>query len=801
MGRLILSIILTFACYISNSQIIAFKDAESDEALEHVYISNENNTIITTTNAEGQADISIFKEFEEKILIHLFGFQSEVTTYNELVNVSIFKLQSTNINMDEVIISANRRNQNSKDVPSKIVVISPKIIALHNPQTAADLLNISGKVFIQKSQQGGGSPMIRGFATNRLLYTIEGVRMNTAIFRGGNIQNIISLDPFTIEDAEVFFGAGSVVYGSDAIGGVMSFQTLCPHLSLNDKPFISGKSIFRFSSANSEKTSHFDVNVGWKKWAMVSSISYNNFDDLIMGTKGPEEYLRPYYVVRQDSNDVIVSNKNPLVQNPSGYTQMNMMQKLRFKPNRRIDIQYGFYYSETSSYSRYDRHIRYKNGLPRYGEWSYGPQKWMMNNLNIKHTVNNVVYDQLYFRLAQQIFEESRISRDINKPIREKRIEEVDAYSFNLDFLKSIGSKNELSYGIELIYNDVTSKGINEDISTGISEPGPARYPQSIWASYAGYLTNKFIISKKMNVQAGIRYNQFKLDAEFDTTFYPFSFTIANINKGALTGSIGFVYKPSEKCILSLNAATAFRSPNVDDIGKVFDSEPGSVVVPNPELEAEYAYNADLGFAKLFGDYIKMDITAYYTRLINAMVRRDYTLNGLDSIMYAGELSQVQAIQNAAVAHVYGFQIGMEINLTKGFAFSSDLNFQKGEEELDDGTVSPSRHAAPLFGTSRFIYNRGKLNMMFYAAYSDEKKYEELPEEEKAKTEIYAVDGNGNPYSPAWYTLNYKVGYKINDNIAINAGLENITDIRYRPYSSGIVAPGRNFILSFKLLF
>src|SRR5690554_4055415 len=105
-----------------------------------------------------------------------------------------------------------------------------------------------------------------------------------------------------------------------------------------------------------------------------------------------------------------------------------------------------------------------------------------------------------------------------------------------------------------------------------------------------------------------------------------------------------------------MNASTAFRSPNVDDIGKVFDSEPGAVVIPNPELRAEYAYNAEIGMATVLWKAVKLDLTGYYTLLDHALVRRDFTLNGQDSILYDGELSQVQAVQNAAIARVYGVQ-------------------------------------------------------------------------------------------------------------------------------------------------
>lgn len=789
-------------CAFSYSQNITIKDKETNAPLESVLISSEEKNLSIQTNSYGVADISAFKGVNS-IVISLFGYEKQVVSYNQLQSASFqIVLTFLSIKMDEVVVSGNKWKQNSTDIAQKIQVISPKDVTLLNPQTAADLLGSSGKVFIQKSQQGGGSPMIRGFATNRLLYSIDGVRMNTAIFRGGNIQNVISLDPFATEKTEVLFGPGSVVYGSDAIGGVMSFQTLTPQFSSKDKSFVSGSALMRYSSANNEKTGHFDANIGWRKWATVTSVSSNDFGDLRMGSHGPNEYLRPFYVQRQNGVDVVVTNDNPLVQRPTSYSQINLMQKVRFAPNEKWDFQYGFHFSETSEYSRYDRHIRYNSaGLPRYGEFSYGPQKWIMNNLTMNTTAKSKLYDELSVRIAHQFFEESRISRNINNPNRETRIEKVNAYSLNTDFSKATSTKNKLFYGLEYILNDVNSTGINEDIVAETSEVGPARYPQSTWQSYAVYVNDQYKFSEKLLLHSGLRYNQFVLDAQFDTTFYPFPFTEANLNNGALTGSLGIVFKPTNQWVISSNVATAFRSPNVDDVGKVFDSEPGSVVIPNPDLKAEYAYNADVNIAKLFGKYVKIDFSAFYTLLQDALVRRDFTLNGQSQIVYDGELSQVQAIQNAAKANVFGFQAGVEVKLPSGFGFSSDFNFQKGEEELDNGDKSPSRHAAPFFGVTRLNYATEKFDFQVNVQYSAKKDFEDLPEEEKGKTEIYAVDSNGNPYSPSWYTLNLKSMYKITNDWSVTVGLENITDQRYRPYSSGIVAPGKNFIIALKAKF
>ena len=785
------------------AQILTIQDQENNLPLEAATLYSESPKAMRTTNAAGQADLSAFRGAEH-IEIRLLGYETTAFSFSELEKAGwVAQLTSIGLSLgQEVVVSATRWNQSKREVPAKITRISARSVALQNPQTAADLLGSSGEVFIQKSQQGGGSPMIRGFSTNRVLLTVDGVRMNTAIFRSGNLQNVISLDPFAIENTEVFFGPGSVIYGSDAIGGAMNFQTLIPQFSLEEKTLITGNAAARTASANNERAGHFDIGVGWEKWAMVTSFSHQTFGDLRMGTKGPEEYLKPYVVQRHNGADVVVANEDPLVQQPSGYAQINMLQKLRFKPNEKWEFNYGFHYSTTTDYARYDRLLRVRgNGLPRSAEWLYGPQVWNMNNLSAAYTGTHRLFDGMTLRLAQQYFEESRIDRDFNDPIRRSRVEKVQAYSANLDFFKSIGERQKLFYGVEVIYNDVQSTGTDKDITTGDIVPGPARYPKSDWASYAVFATYQYRFSEKMLLQMGGRYNQFVLNAVFDTTFFPFPYTTASLNKGALTGSVGLVYDPNASWSLAVNASTGFRSPNVDDLGKVFDSEPGAVLVPNPALDAEYAYNVEVDIAKLFGKSVKIDLTGYYTLLDNALVRRNFTLNGLDSIVYAGELSQVQAVQNAAKATVYGLQFSAEAKLPGGFGISSQLNYQHGEEELDDGTTSPLRHAAPWFGATHMTFSAPHLNLDLYAMYNGEVAYADLPQEEQAKNYIYAIDADGNPYSPGWYTLNFKAMYQFSENWSVSGGVENLTDERYRPYSSGLVASGRNFILSLRARF
>lgn len=293
--------------------------------------------------------------------------------------------------LEEVIVSVNKWEQKLNEIPNMITKVTKMQILRNNPQTSADLLGQTGTVFIQKSQLGGGSPMIRGFATNRVLLVIDGVRMNNAIYRSGNLQNVISIDALSTETAEVIFGPGSLVYGSDAIGGVMDFHSLEARLS-PDSTLIKGSALARYSSANNENTFHADVNLGWKKWSLLSSATYSTFDDLKMGRKGGQDnYLRPEYIERINDIDSIIKNSDPRIQRFSGYDQLNFLQKVRFKPSKQIDMQYSFIYAGTGDAPRYDRLIQYRQGKLRFAEWYYGPMLWRMHNLQILHSKKWIV--------------------------------------------------------------------------------------------------------------------------------------------------------------------------------------------------------------------------------------------------------------------------------------------------------------------------------------------------------------------------------------------------------------------------
>jgi hemoglobin/transferrin/lactoferrin receptor protein len=754
-----------------------------------------------STDSSGRAEIALFKG-QESIVFQLLGFESKKLSWTEL-SASQFQIElvPSQIILDIAMIAATRWTQNAQNIPGKVSSISRDQLSLRPPSNTSDWLGSGGEVFVQKSQLGGGSPMIRGFSANRLLYAVDGVRMNTAIFRSGNLQNVISLDPFSLRSTEIIFGPGSVMYGSDAIGGVMAFETISP--DLDDKP-ISGNVLGRYSSAYSEKTIHTDLSYGSGKWSFLSSISHVDYGDLKMGkNKGPDSYLRTEFQSYENGIDLQVSNPDPLVQVGSGYGQLNLMQKVHFKASDKTKWDYGFHYTRSTDIPRYDRLIEKRDGNLSFARWNYGPQIWMMNTIRMTHTSTKVWFDQVKIIAAHQFFEESRIDRRFAQPEEFNKVEKVNAFSLNADFLKNLKGESYLSYGFETILNKVKSSGTVRNISTGQTNTSSARYPIADWTSIAAYGSYHARLAGNLQFQTAVRYNFTSLEADFSNNLdlFPLPFSESKDQFHSVTGNIGLIYKPEASFSISPLLSTGFRAPNVDDIGKIFDSEPGAVMVPNPNLRPEYAYNAEINLNKHFQNVIRVDFTAFYTWLDQAMVRRPFKLDGESQIIYEGEPSQVLALQNAAFARVYGIQTGIEITICKKITLTSRYNLQKGTEELDDQSTSPSRHAAPGFGLSRLSYHSKNLKVEFTSIYNAERSFEDMPMEEIGKRAIYALDQNGNPFAPAWTIFNINASFDLKDWINLSAGIENLSDQRYRPYSSGIVASGRNFTFGIKTSF
>lgn len=782
------------------SQNIFVYDQQSGNPISNVVIFNDDKSKTSLTNEIGNADISNFLE-NEKINFQHPSFNS-LSLFKNTLSELRFKvpLNEKLINLDEVIVSASKWETKTNEIPNKIELIKNRDIIFNNPATSADLIASGNQVYVQKSQLGGGSPMIRGFAANKILMVIDGVRMNNAIYRSGNLHNVLQADANSVESAEVIFGPGTNIYGSDALGGVIDFHTIKPKFSEGSKMIGSGNALARLSSADFERTLHGSFNISNNKWALMANISYSKFDDLKMGNMHNDYNQRIEYVEYINGKDTIIQNSDPNIQRFSGYDQISMMTKVAHRISKQVEWEYGLYMTQTSAVPRYDRLLQYSDGILQYAQWDYEPQQWLMNRLSVNMNNNASFYDNAVITLAYQNVKEGRHDRKYKNDWLRKREENVNIFSLNADFDEVLAPGNFIYYGIELIYNYVKSEGYEENIITNAKNNISTRYPDGgtkFFQSGAYLSYKKNLNSMPITLLTGVRLSYVSLDSKFnDTTYYQLPYKEISIKNGAITGSAGLVYHPGE-WQYNFNLSSGFRAPNLDDVAKIFDSEPGNVVVPNENLKPEYLYNVDIGVIRRFHDIAKIEITAFYSYLNNAMVRRDYTLNGKDSIMYDGELSKVQAVVNTGSAIIYGASLIFDFKVTNNIALKTLLTTIKGE----DNTGEPLRHAPPVYGATSITFEKNKIRLSLITNYNAEISYNNLAPSEKDKAYLYATDANGNPYSPGWWTLNFKGIYTFSDKFITTFGIDNILDYRYRPYSSGISAPGRNFIFAVRYSF
>ena len=778
-------------------------DANTNLPVDQALVYKTDLSESMSSYSDGHVDLTIF-DIDEILEVYKLGYERlRISKRSWARNDYTLFLSPQSMHLDEVIMSVSKWEQYKSQVPQMIRVIDQKSIELHQPQTSADLLQQSGNIYVQKSQLGGGSPMIRGFAANRLLLVVDGVRMNNAIFRGGNLQNVISLDPFIVNKTEVLFGTGSVIYGSDAMGGVINFYTKSKGLSANREFKIKVNS--RFSTANKERTNHIELAQSSSKWSHLSSITHSDFSDLTMGAHGPNDYLRAQYIKRVHDSDLLVANVNSRKQLYSGYSMISAFHKTVFQPSTHWKHEFSWIYSKTSDVPRYDRLIRPGKGANplRSASWYYGPQLWNMQHYQLHHLRSNSFYQNAILSVAHQRFGESRHNRSFESNLLDHTSEKVDSWTVNLDFDKKLAEKLELYYGYEYITNTVNSVGSSEDISTNTTTNAPSRYPDaSIWESSALYLNSSLKASDQLTLMSGLRYSEINASAKLDQMYYAFPFDEINLNTGALTANLGmnWTLKNSQ---FRLNMSSGFRAPNIDDLAKVFDSEPGAVVVPNPDLKPEYARGIDLGFRTRIENHTDFRVSAYYTFMDQVMVRKDYdnfTPKGevlaQEFIEYQGELSRVQAMQNLAHAKIRGIEVELRCILSENFKLHANYSFSKGEYLDENNVSSAARHVSPNFGQLILAYEKGPLVSKLYTQFNSEIPYEKLALSERSKPYLYAKDTNGNPYAPSWQTLNFKSQVQLTHETKFSFAIENITNLRYRPYSSGISAPGINLITS-----
>jgi len=499
------------------------------------------------------------------------------------------------------------------------------------------------------------------------------------------------------------------------------------------------------------------------------------------------------------------------------YTQFlkdkfNVNEALEIPFSTKSKLIFNFQYSESSNINRFDNLNEYSDGNLKFAEWYYGPQKRLLISSQLKVKPNKKWLQKGTITAAFQNIKESRVQRKFTSLNRSYRNEKVAVWSLNGDFFVPLTKENNriLSYGFEGTYNKVNSNAYGKTLSVvgntiiGFSDDFKvqSRYPDggSTYASLASYVNYRQDINKKATLNTGIRFVNTYLSAKWiDDTFITLPKFNISLNNSAVTATIGYVYKPTTDWQLNNVISSGFRSPNIDDIGKIREKS-GDVTVPNIYLKPEYIYSFETSALKYFNNKtFQIGLDVYYTLLNNYITRDYFSINNSETIMYDGEEGNVVANVNKDNAYIIGSTFSFRGNLNSRWFTRGSVTYTKGKAY---DTKLPLSSIPPLFGLFEIGFKKERLQASLNWKFNAEKRLKDynLIEGKDNIEQTPFIDATNSYFgNPSWNTFNFGANYKVNSDLTCYVNIDNIFDIHYKEFASSISSPGRNFSFSFLL--
>ena len=765
MKKIFLVFILIYTKLIFGQKII-IRDSVSKSPIENVSLSFKQLGV--TSDKNGVVDITMF-ENDDTIDISHISYKTKSILKKEIKNI-IYLSKKTFI---LPVIVLNEINKISISDKYPLFTIRPSGFVSRIESSTANLLSSQSSIVVQESQSGGGSPNYRGMEANRLLLVIDEVPLNNAIYRSGHLQNSASINPFFVESISLVTGPGSTAYGDGAMGGALVFNTLNP---LNKTAFCLHQ---QFESSSNTIVTNFKANYFFNKTSHISAFSFKSSGNLRMGENR-------YHGYRNWGNERVSREQNEQLY--TNYAQADFMHKSKYQINNKNSILFNTQYSTSTKIYRFDKMNDMTGDLPKYENWYYGPQIRFLQNINYNYRNKTYLYDNIRGLIAFQNIKESRHTQKSSESLLNNRNENVKIYDYNIDFNKRI-KKIQLAYGLGRRSQKIISSASLSDNKSSFYNT--TRYPEggsSVLDLFA-YSQINIPFVKKLNLIIGGRWNHSKITAEFNNPTFIFD-DLANTTTSFVKSGL-ITFKPNPKTMINAAYYGGFRSPNLDDLGKVFSKDDKNVVVPNSNLRPEYADNIELGY-HYSSSVLNISLQIFNIQISNAISREYGSINGVDSMMYDSVMMRVQMNKNIQSAIINGISFKSELNANNNLKIGIGCNQIVGKTNEN----KPLAHIPPFNAKLTVEYSINKNLFLVYSDYNGWKLADSYDELGVDNLDEATIDGN-----PSWYTINLAYSNNISNDIKTTFSVKNILDAHYKTFGSGLSASGRNFIFSLEAFF
>lgn len=777
---------------------------DEGQPLIGVYVSYKKTTV--TTDSEGVFKVPEGLGLNTTFQFQYLSFQEKKLRLADIIKNSYQVVLQQDVAMLDEIVIIGRNELEPRFAINQLEQVKAAEINSSGAQNPAEALELNAGVYVQRSQMGGGSPVLRGFEANKVLLVIDGVRMNNAIYRNGHLQNAITVDPAAIDEMQVLFGGASLLYGSDALGGVIHFKTKEAEFNYDStlKSRQRLNSYIRYNSANHEKRIHANYAFGKRKWSVFTGFSYVDFDDLRAGSQRRNAYpdfgkRLEYIETTQAGEDLIIQNDNFNIQRGTAYSQWDFLQKWKFQLTDHLQYNLNIQYSSSSDIPRYDNLIARRNDQLRYAEWYYGPQNRALMSHSFTYKRSSLLFDEAKWIFSFQSIDEDRIIRRRNAMQREYQEEDVQVYGWTADYKKFLRNGHQIIYGWDVHFNEVKSNAyqLNDVFSeTPVrSNDILSRYPNggSSMLNIGAYFQHIYESRDSSLVWVnGLRYSYQNLSFEYERNeafeWPAYFYDGINSHNDALVGISGLNIKRGV-LRLKINSGTSFRAPNLDDTAKIRVNN-DEITIPNPELKAERIWNNEISI--FFEDQdINLGATFYHTQAYDAITRVFSSLpNGSTFFIAQGDTLAVTSNDNVQRANIQGLSLSVDSKLSDSWHFSGQWNMQIGKIIERNEAHQPLGHIPPTFANATLRYTTNLWNLQLNCRYNAWKRIDDYGGSVD-NPELATPDG-----TPAFLVLGLNAEYQHNNNWSLNAGVNNIFDTHYRAFASGVSGPGRHIFIS-----
>lgn len=743
----LLILLFAFAPTLAQSFQIKGKiyNSQTKQSVERANVIILQTSIGTTSSKEGNFSMQVPHLQKITLQISCIGYESqqiEIEIEESSKTLEIALIPSVISLHKEVIVSANRYEQNQFETLQTSTVVSSTQLFQNALRSTPEILTGVTGVFVQKTNHGGGSPFVRGLTGQQTLLMIDGIRLNNATFRSGPNQYFNTIDPLTLERIEVLRGSGSVQYGSDAIGGMV--QVLTKNPSFTDELKVSGNLYGKLMSNGMEQSSRGEITLSNKNIAVQSGLSYRNFGDILAG-----------------------GDKGKL--SPTGYNELTFNTKARIRLSHNYLATVSYQYVEQNEVPLYHRVV-----LENYQYSFFDPQDRQHFYAKLAGFYKNKFFQKVELTYSYQFTHEDRYNRRNQSQTTVYEGDKVRTQALIFQVSSAPTRFWEIQSGMEYYFDRVNSTRLESNLQTFIQTYKRGLYPDNAKMKNLAFFTLHQFNFKKLQISSGLRYNFIELNIPDQ------AIGESKISPAALVGDVSVAYSFHKNHKIIASANTAFRSPNIDDLGTLgivdFRYElPTNSLQPEKSLNTQIAWKAN---AKKFSSSI-----AIFQNQLSNLINR--VRQGKDSI----QGYQVYRKENTAEAFIRGAEAELAHQISPKFTILGNISYLYGQNKTND---EPMRRIPPLNGKLAIFYTQKQ----FYAnvEYLFAGKQDRLAKGDMDDNRI-AKGG-----TPSWNVLNLNVGYTFK-NLRFVGGISNIFNELYRIHGSGVDGYGRHFWLTVRMQF